>query len=46
MAFLKLTWRSKAYYASGAAEKELISGADLAKLQAMVVESAGSYILE
>ncbi len=43
---LKLTWRSKAYYASGAAEKELIAGSDLAALQALVVESAGNYIQE
>jgi hypothetical protein len=43
---LKLTWRSKAYYSTGAAEKELIAGADLAKLQTLVVESAGAFILE
>src|SRR6478736_5392005 len=36
---MKLTWRSKAYYASGAAEKELIAGADLPALQAKVVET-------
>jgi CRISPR-associated protein Csm3 len=43
---LKLTWRSKAYYASGAAEKELIAGSDLAALQALVVQSGGNYIQE
>ena len=43
---LKLTWRSKAYYSSGAAEKELIAGSDLAALQALVVEKAGSFIQE
>jgi CRISPR-associated protein Csm3 len=43
---LKLTWRSKAYYSSGAAEKELIAGSDLAGLQALVVEKAGSFIQE
>jgi CRISPR-associated protein Csm3 len=43
---LKLTWRSKAYYASGAAEKELISGADLAGLQAKVAEAGDSFIQE
>src|SRR3984893_14902384 len=43
---LKLTWRSKAYYSSGAAEKELIAGSDLAALQALVVEKGGNYIQE
>src|SRR5712671_5970149 len=43
---LKLTWRSKAYYSSGAPEKELIAGADLAALQAKVVEAGGSFIQE
>jgi CRISPR-associated protein Csm3 len=41
---LKLTWRSKAYYSSGAAEKELIAGSDLPALQALVVEKGGSFI--
>src|ERR1700724_561852 len=41
---LKLTWRSKAYYSSGAAEKELIAGSDLAALQTLVVEKGGSFI--
>src|SRR3954451_19800480 len=36
---LKLTWRSKAYYSSGAAEKQLIAGADLPALQTLVVET-------
>src|SRR5437016_1311217 len=39
---LKLTWRGKAYYSSGAAEKELIAGADLAGLQALVVQAGSS----
>jgi CRISPR-associated protein Csm3 len=43
---LKLTWRSKAYYSSGAAEKELIAGADLPALQAMVIETGSSFIQE
>src|SRR4029077_12627333 len=43
---LKLTWRGKAYYSEGAAEKELISGSNLAGLQALVVEKAGSFIQE
>src|SRR6185369_16698781 len=40
---LKLTWRSKAYYATGAAEKELVAGADLAALQAKVVETGAAF---
>ena len=43
-ASLKLTWRGKGYYSEGAAEKELIAGADLAALQAKVVEIGGGYI--
>src|SRR5580704_1533227 len=43
---LKLTWRSKAYYASGAPEKELIAGADLSGLQALVLETGDSFIQE
>jgi CRISPR-associated protein Csm3 len=43
---LKLTWRSKAYYSSGAAEKELIAGSDLPALQALVVEKGGGFIQE
>src|SRR6476469_4242551 len=43
---MKLTWRSKAYYSSGAAEKELIAGADLPALQAMVIETGSSFIQE
>src|SRR3984893_10861709 len=43
---LNLVWRSKAYYSSGAAEKELIAGSDLAALQALVVEKGGNYIQE
>lgn len=33
---LKLIWRKRAFYASGAPEEELVSGADLAALQASV----------
>ncbi len=33
MANLKLTWRSRGFYAAGAGETELIAGADLAALQ-------------
>src|SRR6202051_4586528 len=43
---LKLVWRNKAYYSSGAAEKELIAGSNLAGLQALVVEKGGSFIQE
>src|SRR5712672_1751726 len=43
---LKLTWRSKAYYSSGAAEKELIAGADLAGLQSKVTEAGDGIIQE
>jgi CRISPR-associated protein Csm3 len=35
---MKLTWRSRDYYASGAAEKEIASGADLASLQGKLSE--------
>jgi CRISPR-associated protein Csm3 len=35
---LKLTWRGKDYYASGAAEREIASGADLAGLQGKLPE--------
>src|SRR3954451_17106361 len=43
---MKLTWRGKAYYSSGAPEKELIAGADLAALQAKVVEAGDGFIQE
>lgn len=33
---LKAAWRSRSFYSSGSAEEELIAGADLAGLQAMV----------
>ena len=43
---LKLVWRNREYYASGAAEKELIAGADLAALQKLVNDSAMSFVKE
>jgi CRISPR-associated protein Csm3 len=43
---LKLVWRNREYYASGAAEKELIAGADLAALQKLVTDSAMSFLKE
>jgi CRISPR-associated protein Csm3 len=41
---LKLTWRGKDYYASGAAEQELAAGVDLAALQAKVQEIGDSLV--
>lgn len=36
---MKLTWRGRRFYASGAAQEELITGADLAATQSLVSES-------
>src|SRR6204780_1827719 len=41
---LKLTWRGKDYYASGAAEREIASGVDLPPLQAKVQEIGDSLV--
>ena len=41
---LKLTWRGKDYYASGATEREIASGVDLAALQAKVQEIGDSLV--
>jgi CRISPR-associated protein Csm3 len=41
---LKMTWRGKDYYASGAAEREIAAGADLAALQARIQETGDSLI--
>jgi CRISPR-associated protein Csm3 len=38
LADLKLTWRGRSFYASGASEQELLTGADLAGLQTLVSE--------
>jgi CRISPR-associated protein Csm3 len=43
---LKLVWRNREYYSSGAPQKELISGADVAALQKLVQESAMSFVKE
>ena len=43
---LKLIWRNREYYAAGAAEKELIAGADVAALQKLVTDSAMSFVKE
>ena len=37
---LKLTWRNRDFYASGGAEADLASGADLAQLQALANDSS------
>jgi CRISPR-associated protein Csm3 len=39
---LKMTWRGKDYYASGAPEREIAAGADVASLQAKVQELGDS----
>lgn len=41
---LKMTWRGKDYYASGAAEREIAAGADLAALQTKLQEIGDSLV--
>jgi CRISPR-associated protein Csm3 len=41
---LRLAWRGKGYYASGAPEKEIGAGPKLAAIQAAVTESAFSFL--
>jgi CRISPR-associated protein Csm3 len=36
---VKLTWRGRGFYASGAAEQELLTGADVAAVQSLVTAS-------
>src|ERR1035441_10391252 len=43
---LRLVWRNKNYYATGAAEKEISSGATLAAIQAAVNQSVFSFVRE
>src|SRR5579884_1372775 len=43
---LRLVWRGRSYYASGAPEKELASEATLAAIQATVTEAAFGFIGE
>ena len=43
---MKLTWRSREYYSTGAAPKELSAGTDLAALQAAVNEAAFAFLHE
>ena len=40
---LKMTWRGKDYYATGAAEREIAAGADLAALQTKIQEIGDSF---
>src|SRR5580700_4425113 len=42
---LKLTWRARDYYASGADEREIASGADLAGLRTKVAEVGDSLVI-
>ena len=41
---MTLTWRGKDYYASGAEQKPLATGADLAALQSQVKEAGNSFL--
>ena len=41
---LKLVWRGKDYYASGAAQKDLATGGDLAALQSQVNDIGASFV--
>src|SRR5712672_4200423 len=43
---LRLAWRSKSYYATGAAEKEISSGATVAAIQSAVNETAFAFTRE
>jgi CRISPR-associated protein Csm3 len=43
---LKLTWRGQGYYATGAAQKDLGAGVDLASLQTGFREAALSFLRE
>ena len=43
---LKLLWRNREHYSSGAAQKELISGADVTALQKFISESGTSFVKE
>jgi hypothetical protein len=43
---LRLVWRGRNYYASGAAEKEIAAGASLGAIQSAVTESAFSFLKE
>ena len=43
---LKLVWRGRNFYATGAAEKEISAGATLAAIQKDVTESAFQFMRE
>jgi CRISPR-associated protein Csm3 len=43
---LRLVWRGRNYYATGAAEKEISAGATLAAIQAAVNEAAFGFVRE
>ena len=43
---LRLAWRGKEYYASGAAEKEIATGVGLAAIQSAVNEAAWGFLRE
>jgi CRISPR-associated protein Csm3 len=43
---LKLHWRNREYYSSGAPQKELIAGADVTGLQKFITESGTSFVKE
>ncbi len=43
---LRLLWRGKNYYASGAPEKEVATGATLGDIQSAVTEAAFSFLNE
>jgi CRISPR-associated protein Csm3 len=43
---LKLHWRNREYYSSGAPQKELIAGADVTALQKFITESGTSFVKE
>src|SRR5438067_1647259 len=43
---LKMTWRNRNHYASGAPEKEIAAGATLAAVQSTVTESAFAFVKE
>jgi CRISPR-associated protein Csm3 len=43
---MKLTWRGRDYYASGAAQKEIATGAHLPGLQSQLNESGYAFMRE
>jgi CRISPR-associated protein Csm3 len=43
---LKLHWRNREYYSSGAPQKEMIAGADVTALQKFITETGTSFVKE